>query len=160
LHVHCTAIMSCLESPPCLVKCRRRLRSNATSVKTSNHTPPPNDLSEMGDMLGSQPCSPNLPPKKVILTTIVAPNRINQVPLRRCPPTIPSRHGRHVELPKHRDAPLHIDDAQLLRSRHDDRGSDPGANGEVMGAMVMFVEVGWFYMFVCYFFVVFFSSGI
>ena len=28
--------------------------------------------------------------------------------------------------------------------------------GEVMGAVVMFVEVGWFYMFVCSFFVVFF----
>ena len=30
--------------------------------------------------------------------------------------------------------------------------------GEVMGAVVMFVEVGWFYMFVCSFFVVFFSG--
>ena len=31
--------------------------------------------------------------------------------------------------------------------------------GEVMGAVVMFVEVGWFYMFVCSFFVVFFLGS-
>ena len=44
-------------------------------------------------------------------------------------------HGGHVELPKHRDAPLHVDDAQLLRSRHDDRGSDPDPRGGTAGTL-------------------------